>query len=830
MATIPDRNLESVDNDAKTTNGDDHKTTQEDEVKKLPTSSSNDSDQGDKTTNKADDLNQITPHTNSLSSEKSSNEDMKSNTISSASNTESNTNTEKKNEEKISTNTPTKEEFRSTPVSSSSANGNAVETTTKTSSNNDEDSKKVESTAKVNSSDSNDNRNQQGDDSFTIGKGDSKYLTDLQRQKAKYFFNVNLDIENKEFVTWEDVEFYLLFHVTAAGKEGSDDGDLEGRLSRATRAFWEHVHDQVPLPDGKRDTLALDQFLDAWASLTDYVVRRNQLPPVVQDLVKLGFELYSTDSNDGELATIEPSAFDQLFQKMNLGRSHAIIAYKFLTQNGTQLLDADKVESIVKGVITSSDEEHNSHFLLPGFFKILGNNKNNEKEKTNKPSSPVADKEQIEVPDKSSTSTSPSQQTEKPQESSSTPIKEQKPNSPSQSNCTSQNGTVKSATENSSTTQQPQQCAPPSNIQKPTVRDQDESIRRLLQYYHIDDGDIVEVADGSAKRVVLLHPERPLPTYIQKNPDLLKNIQQDSNNVLSTQQNGSNVQGNKSNNDEKPKLTLEERVSRGEAQKGPTIPVRQVYPQQGSGSATRIRQVYPQLNEAHQEEQQKQAKIQAAQSHNEEKKTTETSAAVAAATPSSPSSSKEEKPETHRNEEEKLVAAVLKRLVPIVEKKVSEQLRRMQSDGSEQGDDEADFIPFPFMFGGAPFFAPPGRGPPSQLFRQQQQQQQQQQPGSQQNAEDATQEQQPSGPREVDFGRLPPGSAFIPPQLLMAMMNDLARGGMEGEMSDFPGNMPPPPRGPGGVPSGLEGFMMFVDGEQMMGSQPGYSSRAGPRF
>ncbi|CAF4778295.1 unnamed protein product, partial [Rotaria magnacalcarata] len=69
----------------------------------------------------------------------------------------------------------------------------------------------------------------------------------------------------------------------------------------------------------------------------------------------------------------------------------------------------------------------------------------------------------------------------------------------------------------------------------------------------------------------------------------------------------------KSNNDEKPKLTLEERVSRGEVQKGPTIPLRQVHPQQGSGSTTRIRQIYPQLNEAQQEEQQKQAKFQAAQ-------------------------------------------------------------------------------------------------------------------------------------------------------------------------------------------------------------------------
>ena len=93
------------------------------------------------------------------------------------------------------------------------------------------------------------------------------------------------------------------------------------------------MHDQVPLADGKRDKLTLDQFLDTWASLIDYVVRTNQLPPIIQDLVKLGFELYSTDNNeDSKSATIQPAAFDQLFQKMNLGRPYAIMAYKYLTE------------------------------------------------------------------------------------------------------------------------------------------------------------------------------------------------------------------------------------------------------------------------------------------------------------------------------------------------------------------------------------------------------------------------------------------------------------------------------------------------------------------
>jgi hypothetical protein len=47
-------------------------------------------------------------------------------------------------------------------------------------------------------------------------------------------------------------------------------------------------------------------------------------------------------------------------------------------------LDADKVNTIVRAVITSSDDEHNSHFLLPGFFKTI-TNKPNEKDAANQP-------------------------------------------------------------------------------------------------------------------------------------------------------------------------------------------------------------------------------------------------------------------------------------------------------------------------------------------------------------------------------------------------------------------------------------------------------------
>ncbi len=80
----------------------------------------------------------------------------------------------------------------------------------------------------------------------------------------------------------------------------------------------------------------------------------------------------------------------------------------------------------------------------------------------------------------------------------------------------------------------------------------------------------------------------------------------------------------------------------------------------------------------------------------------------------------------------------------------------------------------------------------------------------------------------------------------MAMLNDLAQGGITGDIHGFPSNMQPPPHGPIGVEGQLStkidltiffeilfflvGFM-FVDNDQFMGGlPPGYPPRAGPRF
>lgn len=120
-----------------------------------------DGEQDNKPSNKVDDLNQI-GKTDKLSSIQSTNDDQKSDQVSST----SDNNKEKTNEETTATTT--------TSVTSSNAN------------NNDEDSKKEQSSVT-----SNDKKKEESND-FHIEKGDAEHLTDFQREKAKYFFNVNL--------------------------------------------------------------------------------------------------------------------------------------------------------------------------------------------------------------------------------------------------------------------------------------------------------------------------------------------------------------------------------------------------------------------------------------------------------------------------------------------------------------------------------------------------------------------------------------------------------------------------------------------------------------
>ncbi len=186
----------------------------------------------------------------------------------------------------------------------------------------------------------------------------------------------------------------------------------------------------------------------------------------------------------------------------------------------------------------------------------------------------------------------------------------------------------------------------------------------------------------------------------------------------------------------KSKVTLEERISRGEAQTGPTVPLVQVPPKDYEPSPN-VRQVYPPLSEAQQQEQQKQAQLQANQSAQstqppptsssttEVEKTkieeqTKSEEVTSATAPTQQQNEAQQKPEVTPEEEQKIVESVLKQLTPFVEQFVAAEIRRVLSGQTDSGDDNG-FVTFPFMFGGGSIFAAPQGGPPPPGFQQQQQ-------------------------------------------------------------------------------------------------------------
>ena len=232
----------------------------------------------------------------------------------------------------------------------------------------------------------------------------------------------------------------------------------------------------------------------------------------------------------------------------------------------------------------------------------------------------------------------------------------------------------------------------------------------------------------------------------QQNGYNLPTTQQNSYDLPATYQNGYNLPATQQNNAGKPttdetkaKVTLEERVSRGEARTGPTVPLLQAQSPSDYEPSPNVRQVYPPLSPTQQQEQQKQAQQQANQSGQqqeqqkqgqqqqqpnqptqvtqssttEEKKVTteeqkKPEGTTSTAAPSSQQSETKQKQEVSPEEEKKIVESVIKQLTPLVEQFVASEIRRALS-GQTDSDDENGFLPFPFLFGGAgaggPLFA-----------------------------------------------------------------------------------------------------------------------------
>lgn len=116
---------------------------------------------------------------------------------------------------------------------------------------------------------------------------------------------------------------------------------------------------------------------------------------------------------------------------------------------------------------------------------------------------------------------------EEPKESeisSTTDTKEEKTPSPKpvENNEEKLNSSSRSETPKTKQTQQTNRHSPQPTFRR--VRQDDDGIRQLLKFYNIDDGDVVEVNDGPAKRVVTVHPERPVTRQNRQNQQIPNKI------------------------------------------------------------------------------------------------------------------------------------------------------------------------------------------------------------------------------------------------------------------------------------------------------------------
>lgn len=184
-------------------------------------------------------------------------------------------------------------------------------------------------------------------------------LSPFQIRKARYFFNVNLDIENKGYLKWDDVEFYILFHMTVAGQE--NDAALEQNLRNTTREIWELIQEAYPSDGSVKVTYG--QFLDFWASLAQHIRISGEMPRCLREWIKAGFQLYDSKGS----GTIKPSSFYALYNKMGISMVSPATAFRALTESNQKSMTLEYITNLAKRVIASSDANDYSAYLLPGF-------------------------------------------------------------------------------------------------------------------------------------------------------------------------------------------------------------------------------------------------------------------------------------------------------------------------------------------------------------------------------------------------------------------------------------------------------------------------------
>ncbi|KAI3380036.1 hypothetical protein SNEBB_002046 [Seison nebaliae] len=195
---------------------------------------------------------------------------------------------------------------------------------------------------------------------FVLETDGKKKLSEYQKEKAKYFFEENLDIDEKGYIKWNDIEFYIMFHITPLS-----DGEVKlEKASAATKDLWTKL---LSFDKSKKsEKISLSKFYTIWYSIVQHIKQYDALPSFLEKYIRQIFPLF-TDEKE----TIPFDIFRTLYQNMELNPSYFRIAMAKLTENEEKPLSVDRIILLTKELIEHEDPTSDKHFFLPGFYRVI---------------------------------------------------------------------------------------------------------------------------------------------------------------------------------------------------------------------------------------------------------------------------------------------------------------------------------------------------------------------------------------------------------------------------------------------------------------------------
>ncbi|CAF4160044.1 unnamed protein product, partial [Rotaria sp. Silwood2] len=289
----------------------------------------------------------------------------------------------------------------------------------------------------------------------------------------------------------------------------------------------------------------------------------------------------------------------------------------------------------------------------------------------------------------------------------------------------------------------------PSTVQRQAMQliqqqKMDHDIRHLLQYHDMDDIDILVVDDGPVHRLLLVHPERPLPVDIQRLENLRRRLQ--------TQ-------------DEVKSVVPQKVVTPVVSQKivASVVPEKIVTPIERQKVVTPV----------------------------ERQKVVTPIERQKVVTPVEPQKQRIDDGQWQglltQEEKRAIMDAVIQQLIPLIEESALGALEQVLIRRNTQYDGNG-FIPFPFMFDGSVLILVASHeGLSSEMFQR-------------------LQQKLATTVMETNFGEVPDDAALVPSALHITMTSDLTGEDVQDEIDTYSRNEPPSPQDSISGPEFVEGY------------------------